>query len=101
MVKYTVKQGRAAENQRYIEDVFEELKATVPAGLHYASFKLDDGVTFVHVASIDTESGENPLFQSAAFTSFLADIEDRCEVQPVTQALHEVGSYAFHGVSYR
>lgn len=96
MVRYKVKRDRAAENERYIAEVFKELKATAPAGLHYASFKLDDGVSFVHIATIDADSGENPLLKSAAFKSFVADIEDRCEMQPVTSVLSPVGDYAFH-----
>lgn len=96
MVRYKVKRDRAAENERYIAAVFKELKTAAPAGLHYASFKLDDGVTFVHIASIESESGENPLTKTGAFKSFVADIEERCEEQPVTVVLHEVGAYAFH-----
>ena len=92
IVRYKVKPDRAAENQRYIEAVFNELTTTAPAGLTYASFKLDDGVTFVHVATIASES-ENPLFQTAAFKAFVAEVEDRCAELPVTEMLHEVGSY--------
>jgi hypothetical protein len=34
---------------------------TKPTGLRYATFKLDDGVSFVHLASNDTEHGPSPL----------------------------------------
>jgi hypothetical protein len=95
MVQYRVKPDRADENQRYIEGVFEELRQNSPAGLRYASFKQPDGVTFVHIASIETETGDNPLSQSPAFLAFQAGIRDRCEAPPVATDLEEVGSYQF------
>jgi len=95
MVQYRVKADRAGENQQYIERVFEELRQNSPIGLRYASFKQSDGVTFVHIASVETENGENPLSKSPAFLAFQARISDRCEVQPVATDLEEVGSYHF------
>lgn len=97
MVRYKVKPDRAGENQRYIEMVFEELQKNSPPGLRYATFKQDDGVSFVHIASIETETGDNPLSQSPAFQAFQAGIKDRCEEQPVAMDLEEVGSYQFFG----
>ena len=52
MVRYKVKADRATENERYIASVFEQLKREQPPGLRYASFKLGDGVSFVHIASL-------------------------------------------------
>ena len=95
LVRYKVKAGRAAENEAYIKKVFEELKRTGPEGLRYASFKLDDGVSFVHLASIETEDGSNPLAETAAFKAFQAEIRDRCEEPPLAVDLHEIGSYGF------
>ncbi|HEA69578.1 MAG TPA: hypothetical protein ENI07_22615 [Desulfobacterales bacterium] len=93
MVRYKVKADRAKENADYIKKVFEELKQTNPAGLRYASFRLEDGVSFVHFASIETDDGENPLLQIAAFKTFQEGIKERCEEPPVVAALDEVGSY--------
>jgi len=95
LVRYKVKADRAAENEDYIRKVFEELKQTGPQGLRYASFKLDDGVNFVHLASIETEDGSNPLAESAAFKAFQAEIKDRCEEPPVAVDLNKIGSYNF------
>ncbi|MDH3676538.1 MAG: hypothetical protein OES12_13665 [Anaerolineae bacterium] len=95
LVRYKVKADRAAENEDYIKKVFEELKQTGPQGLRYASFKLDDGVSFVHLASIETEDGSNPLAESAAFKAFQAEIKDRCEEPPVAVDLNKIGSYHF------
>ena len=97
LVRYRVKADRAAENEAYIKKVFEELIETLPDGLRYASFKLDDGVSFVHLASIETEDGSNPLGESAAFKAFQAEIGDRCEEPPAAVDLNEIGSYRFFG----
>lgn len=62
-----------------------------------ATFKLDDGVSFVHIASIEAADGRNPLVALAAFKEFTAQIEDRGAEPPVTVELHEVGSYRSFG----
>jgi hypothetical protein len=93
MVRYRVKADQAADNERFIQAVFAELERDKPAGLRYASFKLEDGVSFVHIASIETADGTNPLLAQPAFKEFSAKIKDRCEEPPVTANLSEVGSY--------
>ncbi len=95
MVRYKVKADRAAENESYIKQVFEQLDRERPAGIRYATFKLDDEVSFVHIASIQSTDGGNPLTELAAFKAFSAGIKDRCEEPPVTVKLNEVGSYEF------
>ena len=94
MVRYTVKPGRAAENERYIEQVFAELARIAPAGVQYSAFKLDDGVTFVHVYGHEGEDGAGLLPTLPAFQKFRAGLNERCEVAPARTVLHEVGSYA-------
>jgi hypothetical protein len=93
MIQYTVKRGLADENQQYIERVFAELRAASPAGIRYISFREPDGRTFVHLVSVETETGENPLEQLPAFEAFQATVRDRCETQPVSITLDAVGSY--------
>ena len=97
LVRYKVKPDRGAENENFIRKVFEELQQKAPAGLRYASFKMDDGLSFVHIASIETDDGNNPLSQSTAFRVFQEEIRDRCEEQPVAVDLNEIGSYGFFG----
>ena len=95
MVRYKVKADKADENENYIKAVFEELKRDTPAGIRYASFKQADGVSFVHIASI--EADENPLPKTAAFQRFQAEIRDRCEEPPLAVDLNEIGSYRVFG----
>lgn len=93
MVRYKVKTDRAEENVRLVEAVYEQLARERPAGLRYATFRLDDGVSFVHIASYESDSGNSPLPELSAFRAFVANVGERCEEQPVTVELHEVGSY--------
>ena len=93
MVRYTVKPGRAAENERYIERVFAELAETAPRGVRYAAFRLDDGVSFVHVYANENSDGTDPLLALPAFQAFRAGLEERCEAARVATPLHEVGTY--------
>jgi hypothetical protein len=95
IVRYKTKPDRADENQALIEKVFGELGANRPPGLRYASFRLADSVSFVHVASVDTNDGTNPLTATPAFTDFLRDIKERCEDAPVASDATVVGSYRF------
>jgi hypothetical protein len=98
MVRYKVKPGRASENEGYIARVFEQLADERPEGVRYAVFKLDDGVSFVHIAASEAEKGRNPLTELSAFKAFTADIRDRCAEPPSTTDLREmVGSYRFLG----
>ncbi len=97
MVRYKVKADRAAENESYITRVFEQLRRDAPTGLRYASFKLDDGVSFVHIVSHEAADGRNPLSELSAFKAFTAEIRDRCEEPPVAAELQEIGSYRFFG----
>jgi hypothetical protein len=92
MVKYTVKPDRASENEQYIRTVFEALEREKPAGLRYASFKLPDGVSFVHIA-MHNGMGDSPLTSLPEFKAFTAGIKDRCDVFPETTVLGEIGSY--------
>jgi hypothetical protein len=97
MVRYKVKPDRAAENEELVRAVYAELERTRPAGLRYATFVLEDGVSFVHVSSLETEDGRNPLSEVEAFARFQEGIADRCEEPPTVAQLREIGSFRFHG----
>lgn len=95
MVRYRLKADMVEENIQLVKAIFEELNAKNPTGLRYASFGFPDGVTYVHIASIETTNGSNPLSMTDAFPLFTKDIKDRCEEPPVAMVLSEVGSYNF------
>ena len=91
MVRYKVKPDRVAENEELVRAVYAELARARPPGLRYETFRLDDGVSFVHIATVEDES--NPLAEVEAFARFQAGVRDRCAEPPVVTELHEVGSY--------
>jgi hypothetical protein len=95
VVRYKTKPECAAENQALIEKVFAGLAIDEPDGVRYAAFRLADGVSFVHVASIETDDGSNPLTSSPAFVEFVRQIGDRVEEGPVASDATVVGSYRF------
>jgi len=94
MVRYRVHRDRVAENEELVRDVYAELASTEPEGLRYATFRLPDGVTFVHVAE---HGDDNPLPRVAAFQRFQEGIRERREVPPEAMSLQEIGSFRFFG----
>ena len=93
LVRYKLKPDRVAENVELVRAVYDELERTKPTGLRYATFQLDDGVSFVHVAVNETDSARSPLTEVAAFQEFQREIADRCEEQPQVSEVEEVGAY--------
>jgi hypothetical protein len=88
VIRYRTKPEAADENQRLIENVFAELALKAPAGLRYNSFRLDDGVTFLHIATGDG------LPDLPAFQEFQRDLANRLEEGPERTGATQVGGYA-------
>jgi hypothetical protein len=97
IVRYTVKPGQEEVNEKLVRAVYDELHETKPAGLRYATFRLDDGRTFVHVAVDETLEERNPLLEVAAFRRFNDGIADRCEIPPQVAEADQIGSYRLFG----
>lgn len=95
MVCYTVKTGRVNENEELIAAVYEDLHEAKPEGLRYATFRVDGGDRFVHLAMVEPGVEPHPLTSRASFQAFSANIAERCKEPPVAVQLHEVGSYEF------
>lgn len=93
MVRYRVKPERVEKNVELVRAVYAELARTQPAGLQYETFRDSDGCSFVHVATIDTPDGSNPLRASQAFGAFTRGIADRCDEAPVTTEVESIGAY--------
>jgi hypothetical protein len=93
VVRYETRADAAAENQRLVERVFAELNAAAPPGLHYAAFRLADGVSFVHVALIEGDA--DPLSRSPAFAEFQRGASGRMVGLPVRADAALIGSYRF------
>jgi hypothetical protein len=93
MVRYQVKPDRAEENKELVRAVYDELHRHNPSGMSYATFQLDDGVSFIHLHSSENETRAKALADLPAFQRFLAGIADRCDTPPVVTKLHEIGSF--------
>jgi hypothetical protein len=93
MVRYRVKPDHVAENMELVRAVYDELHRERPNGLRYATFQLEDGVSFVHIAFDEGNGGPSPLTALPAFQRFQQNIVDRCDEQPTVSTLREIGSY--------
>ena len=58
IIRYSTKPEKSDENQALVEAVFAQLNAEKPEGLHYATFRMADGVNFVHVVSYDDDDAD-------------------------------------------
>ena len=94
MVRYRVKPEHVAENEELVRGVYAQLSRERPAELRYATFKLEDGVTFVHLA---VHGEDDPLPRTDAFQRFQKGIRDRCDEPPAAVELEEIGSYELFG----
>jgi quinol monooxygenase YgiN len=99
IVRYKVKPEHAERNRELIRTVYSELELTQLADFNYATFVLDDGVSFVHLAAHGHET--NPLRNLPAFQAFQEGIGERCAEQPALTELAPIGSYGWFNNSDR
>jgi hypothetical protein len=92
IVRYTVKPGAEEENAELVRAVYRELAELRPSGFSYATYRLEDGRTFVHIAAYE-DARQVPLPDLAAFRRFQAGIAERCEWGPVVSKAEPVGSF--------
>jgi hypothetical protein len=97
LIRYKTKPETAGDNQRFVEKVYEELTALDPGGVHYATLRLEDGLTFMHLFITDSDEAANTLGGIAAFAEFLRDLPQRCAELPTAQPITVVGSYRMFG----
>jgi hypothetical protein len=91
VIRYRTKPECADDNARLIEAVFDDLIQREVTGIRYTAFRLDDGVTFLHVAVLDGEA--NPLEASPPFAAFQAGISARLEEGPFPATATVVGTH--------
>jgi len=96
IIRYTTKPESSDENQALVEAVFAQLNAEKPEGLHYATFRMDDGVSLVHVVSYDDDDAD-PLRPLEAFQAFQKDAAARMVAGTQRGEATIVGSYGFFG----
>jgi len=81
----------ADENERLITAVFAQLAEEAPDGLRYLAIRLNDGVSFVHIALLDGD--DNPLLELPAFREFTSGIATRCVDGPTPANGTLIGDY--------
>jgi hypothetical protein len=91
VVRYETKPEAADENARLVADVYRALADVAPSDLRYATYRLADGVSFVHVATHPAD--DNPLATLPEFASFQQDLSSRVIAAPVATEATIVGSY--------
>lgn len=89
VVRYRTRPDQGETNAELIEAVFRELAETSADGVAYTVFRLEDGVSFVHVA-VDPD---RILPGVAAFQAFQQDLAARLEDGPHGTPATVVGSH--------
>jgi hypothetical protein len=73
--------------------VFDELAEREPEGFTYKVFRLEDGVSFIHVVIEHDVDDPDSLQAVPAFQAFVSNIAERCDVPPVASGATIVGGY--------
>ena len=90
VIRYRTRPDAGDENARLVAAVFASLAQEKPDDLSYTTYRLADGVTFVHVARL---GATNPLVGLPAFVEFQRGLAERCVEQPAPSEATVVGSY--------
>ena len=97
MIRYRLHPDRVAENERLARAVFDALHRQHPTGVHYATFREADGVSFVHLVSYDEGIGNEVLTSLPEFKAFSEGVRARCVDPPQRTDIQAIGSYGFFG----
>lgn len=93
LLRYKTKPQYAAENERLVRAVFDEIRHVQPEGIRYSTFLLDDGLTFVNIVATETSSGLAPFARLQAYRRIQHGKYDRFDEPPQVTELHELGAY--------
>jgi len=92
-VRYKTTEAHAVTNEGLVKAVYAELRRRAPAGFHYATFRLADGVSFLHFAITEAPE-QNPLTGLPQFQEFQRQLKERCQEPPVVTELTPIDAYA-------
>ena len=92
-VQYTVKPEYVDQNKANIQKVMEAIKANPIEGMHYASFTLEDGQTFVHINMAKDGETMSKLSKVPEFKAFREALKASGPLSPPkSDALDLVGA---------
>ncbi|MGO9342714.1 MAG: hypothetical protein ACLP6E_09375 [Acidimicrobiales bacterium] len=95
MIRYKLRADQIEGDITLLRAVYEELDATRPEGLRFATFALDDEGSFAALVEFDGLPGSAPHHRLASFQQYRSTLDQRCVEPPVVTVLHEVGSYGW------
>ncbi len=93
MIRYKVKRDEVDRELELLRAVYAELGTTQPDGLRYATFQLEDKVSFVEFIETDDPGRFSQL---STFRAYRATLDERCDEPPTVTELHEVASFRCH-----
>ena len=96
LIRYRTHPGRADENQRLIEAVFEEIACARLERIRYAALRLPDS-TFYHLVIAEDDAARAALTRLDAFRTFQSGVRERCAEPPVSSRAHIVGKHRMIG----
>ena len=93
LIRYTTKPEHAAKNEELVRAVYRQLRQDRPEGLRYATFRLSDGMTFLHLVQNEDSGKPSPLLAVRAFGEFQEGLAERRAEGPSRDELIPIGSY--------
>ena len=75
-VTYTVKQAFAQKNQENVRAFIQDLEEINHPAIRYVAYIGEDGKTFTHIASYQSDEGQKVLFGLESFKSFQKQRDD-------------------------
>jgi hypothetical protein len=97
VVTYQLRPEAREKHLSLIEGIFLQLSTERPDDVEYKVVGLDDGVTFVHISTADTDDGANPLVSLSSFQEFSRDVSARTVEPPQASPAQIIGTYSPEG----
>ena len=92
MVRAKVKEENVADARAAVDKVIKALEQAQPAGVHYASCLLGDGVTFVALLKLEDDGG-HPLREFPAYQEMVENLKQWYAEPPAAERMTVTGSY--------
>lgn len=92
-VTYTVKSAFASKNKENVRAFIKDLEKIHHPAIRYAAYVGEDGQTFTHIASYESDEGQKVLFGLESFKSFQKQRDDSgLEVAPRIETIETVAT---------
>ena len=91
ILRAKVKPESVVEVEEAVRTLFAAIQDAQPEGVHYGSFRLSDGETFVVLLALD--GTENPLVEVPGFVEFQQNLKGWLAQPPIPEQATVIGSY--------